>query len=213
MPRIVDHEARREELTEALWRVVSRDGVEAASVRAVAAEAGCSPGALRHYFPEQKDLIASAMSLAGRRATARISGLRPGGDAVDQARAYCEQILPMDDERRLETEVWFGFVTRVRLDPELRELADRIHLDLRGFLAQVLRALGFDEAETERLHAFVDGLCLHLLLYPDQLTPERAREQLRTHLARLPRKGPETLDEETSGSRVPVADGIRTRVR
>ena len=48
MPKIVDHETRREEIAEALWRVVRRDGVRAASVRTIAAEAGWSPGAVRY---------------------------------------------------------------------------------------------------------------------------------------------------------------------
>ena len=52
MPRVVDHAVRRQELAEALWRVVRRDGVHEVSVRTVADEAGTSPGALRHYFGE-----------------------------------------------------------------------------------------------------------------------------------------------------------------
>ena len=48
MPKVVDHAARREQLAAALWRVVVRDGVEAASLRRVAAEAGWSVGSLRH---------------------------------------------------------------------------------------------------------------------------------------------------------------------
>ncbi len=53
MPKIVDHDARREEIAQALWRVVRRDGIRAASVRTVAAEAGWSAGAVRYYFPDQ----------------------------------------------------------------------------------------------------------------------------------------------------------------
>ena len=38
MPKVVDHEQRRRELGHAVWRVIRRDGVERASVRAVAEE-------------------------------------------------------------------------------------------------------------------------------------------------------------------------------
>jgi AcrR family transcriptional regulator len=185
MPRIVDHEARRRELTEALWRVVSRDGIEAVSVRSVAAEAGCSPGALRHYFPEQRDLVASAMSLVGARATERIRSLRPSGSVLDQVQAYCEQVIPLDAERRFEMEVWFGFVSRARHDPSLKEPAELVHRELRAFLSDLLRPAGLDAREAARLHALIDGLSVHLLLYPDQTTPEEVRELLRGHLARL----------------------------
>ena len=185
MPRIVDHEERRRELIEALWRVASRDGVEAVSVRAVAAEAGCSPGALRHYFPEQRDLIASAMALVSARVEARIRALRPSGGPVDQALAYCAEVVPLDAERRREAEVWIGFVTQARLDPALDELTNRVHRDLREFLAELLRSLGVPETETTALHGLLDGLSLHLLLYPRQTDPEEVLAGLRAHLARL----------------------------
>ena len=48
MPRIVDHEERRAEVAAAVWRIVSRDGLEAATVRRVAAETGMSTLSLIH---------------------------------------------------------------------------------------------------------------------------------------------------------------------
>ncbi|ROO84129.1 TetR family transcriptional regulator [Actinocorallia herbida] len=182
MPKIVDHVARRRQLTEALWRVVSRDGVDAVSVRNVAAEAGCSPGALRHYFPDQSDLVASALALVGDRFAARIATLDVPGTPVEIVQAYCEQMIPLDEARRIEAEVWFGFVIRARLDPALDALTHRVQRDLRGFLAQLLPYIGAPSAEVDRLHALIDGFTLHLLLYPDQLSTDTVRERLRAHL-------------------------------
>ena len=42
MPKDVDHDARREELLEAVWRVIARDGMERATIRAIAKETGWS---------------------------------------------------------------------------------------------------------------------------------------------------------------------------
>lgn len=53
MPKVVDHERRREDLARAVWAVVARAGVDGATVRAVATEAGWSIGALRYYFATQ----------------------------------------------------------------------------------------------------------------------------------------------------------------
>ena len=39
MPRTIDHDARRAELAEAVWRVILHRGIGAVSVRTVAAEA------------------------------------------------------------------------------------------------------------------------------------------------------------------------------
>ncbi len=72
---MVDIEARRTELAEALWRVIRRDGLERASVRNVAREAGLSMGALRHYFGTQDELLAFAMRLVIERARGRMEAL------------------------------------------------------------------------------------------------------------------------------------------
>ncbi|GAB2852167.1 TetR/AcrR family transcriptional regulator [Actinocorallia aurea] len=182
MPKVVDHEARRRQISEALWRVVSRDGVDAVSVRSVAAEAGCSPGALRHYFPEQSDLIASALALVSDRFAARIATLDVPGSPVEVIQAYCEQMIPLDEARRIEAEVWFGFVTRARLDPALDALTHRVQNDLRGFLAQLLPYIGAAPEQVDTLHALIDGFTLHLLLYPDRLSTDTVRARLRAHL-------------------------------
>ena len=70
----IDSESRRRELGEALWRVVVREGIDAASVRKVAAEAGVSAGSLRHLFPSQSELLAFAMQLIVDEVATRIGG-------------------------------------------------------------------------------------------------------------------------------------------
>src|SRR5690606_7507379 len=50
MPRHVDRSERRTAVGHALMRIVARDGMEAVSVRSVAAEAGMSVGAVQRYF-------------------------------------------------------------------------------------------------------------------------------------------------------------------
>lgn len=189
MPKVVDHDTRRRELAESLWRVVVRDGVEAVSVRSVAAEAGWSSGALRHYFPDQRELIAAAMRLVTDRIAARIqalSSLPPSGTLEGRALAFFEQLLPLDEDREIEAGVWFGFVTRARLEPALADLTQAVHRELREFIASILAQLSVEDATAAvRLHALIDGLCLHLLLYPESVTPDEARAQLRAELAAI----------------------------
>ncbi|MFF4058634.1 TetR/AcrR family transcriptional regulator [Streptomyces sp. NPDC001668] len=64
MPKIVDHEARRADLARALWPVVQRDGVNPASIRAVAAEAGWTYGSVAHYFRTRDEMLLFAYRLA-----------------------------------------------------------------------------------------------------------------------------------------------------
>jgi AcrR family transcriptional regulator len=173
VPKLVDHDTRREEIASALWRVVTRDGIEAASIRKVAAEAGASTGSLRHYFDSQSGLLAFAMEQVVERVTERVRALREDDHAGRLA-----QILPLDPPRRAEVEVWVAFTARALVDPALRPLRDDAHAALR----ELCRAAAGDGAEA--LHALVDGLALHGILAPDVTTPARQLELLREQLER-----------------------------
>src|SRR3712207_3911384 len=67
VPRRVDHEERRRELTAALLRIASTRGLRAVSMREVAAEAGVSLRVVQYYFADKRTLMASGLAeLAAR---------------------------------------------------------------------------------------------------------------------------------------------------
>lgn len=197
MPKIVDHDVRREEIAQALWRVVRRDGVRAASVRTVAAEAGWSPGAVRYYFPDQEGLLSFAMDLVARRVDQRISALDVKGSALTIALRYLEEALPLDAERQAEFDVWLAFMAQAQAETgagTLHAHVDAVHDGLRRLCESLLRSLseagglrdGLDlRREAELLHAVIDGLALHAAIQPGRTTPARIRQLLRHHLETL----------------------------
>jgi AcrR family transcriptional regulator len=187
MPKLVDREQRREELASALWRLVLREGIEGASLRRVAAEAGWSTGSLRHYFPTQSELLAFAMELVMQRVTARVGAHRLSGDLRETAERLVREVLPLDAERHAEAQIWLAFTARSLVEPELRELRDRAHLGLRSLCTSAVELLGASDAarEGERLHALVDGLALHAVLDPATTTPARQLELLGAQLDAL----------------------------
>ncbi len=193
MPRI-DSEARRRELGEALWRVVLRDGIEAASVRKVAAEAGVSAGSLRHVFPTQSELLAFAMQLIIDEVTRRVEAVEPSEDTREAVERLLQSLLVLDPETRAVFEVWLAFTARARVDPGLRPLRDETHAQVRALCQLAIETLRADGKtrpeldladETERLHALVDGLALHATLDPELTTPARQVELLSRHLDSL----------------------------
>lgn len=72
MPRQVDHDARRRQIIEALWRITTRGGLERASFRVIAREAGVSVNLIQHYFGTKDRLLVAALELLGRGAVERI---------------------------------------------------------------------------------------------------------------------------------------------
>jgi AcrR family transcriptional regulator len=197
MPKVVDHEQRRRELADAVWRVIRREGVDRASVRTVAAEAGWSPGALRHYFATQSALLAFAMRLVVQRIEGRIAALDRAADARESVEQVLHELLPLDDERRAENEVWLAFTARALIDPELRAQHNEIHDALHQACASALKDLAaagraqlgpHTALQVERLHALTDGLAVHTALRPDLMPPETIIAVLRLHLDALDRE-------------------------
>jgi AcrR family transcriptional regulator len=194
MPKVVDHEQRRRELGHAVWRVIRRDGIDHASVRTVAEEAGWSPGALRHYFASQSELLAFAMRLVVEQIEDRIAALDRAADPREGVEQVLHELLPLDDERRAENEVWLAFTARALIDPELRaqhnEIYDALHQACVAAL-EALAAAGRADAgaatalQAERLHALTDGLAVHTALRPDLMPPEQIVAILRLHLDAL----------------------------
>ncbi len=71
MPKIVNHEHRRKLIGEAVWRFILKDGMNGATVRNIAKEAGLTLGSLRHYFNFQEELLVFSMEFVKKRVTER----------------------------------------------------------------------------------------------------------------------------------------------
>ncbi len=185
MPKVVDHEERRRELAEAVWRVIRRDGIDGASVRTVAREAGWSSGALRHYFETQSALLTFAIGLVVDRIEARIASLELPADPRAAVERLLLELLPLDEERRAENEVWLAFTGRALVDPDLRARHAELHDAQRGACLRAATVLGAHDPalEAERLHALVDGLAVHAAMRPERLAPDRIVALLRRQLA------------------------------
>jgi len=194
MPRAVDRDARRRALAEALWRVVRRDGIHRSSVRSVAAEAGTSPGALRHYFVSQDDLAAFALQSVVDRVRNRVTERLPTMQGRAAAVYLLEQLLPLDDERREEMAVYLAFLGRPHSEDPLREIRAVAESGAREAVTVALHILAgagclsperAADAEVDRLYAVVDGLALHGTLWPERYPPDYSRAVLQAHLRSL----------------------------
>ncbi|MDR7273738.1 TetR/AcrR family transcriptional regulator [Catenuloplanes atrovinosus] len=207
MPRIVDHDQRRRELAAALWRVIGREGTGAVSVRAIAAESGWSTGAIRHYFSTQAELLTFAAHLMMERVPARIREHLADPSLTPFARvlAVLEELLPLDEERRIEVLVFVAVSDRTLRAPGLDEARDAAWHGTRHLCRLAVAGLtGFPgpdeltapladperEARAARLHVIVDGLSLQALMFPDRMPPPVARDTLAGALRELTLRAP-----------------------
>ncbi|MEF3311805.1 TetR/AcrR family transcriptional regulator [Paenibacillus sp. GYB004] len=182
MPKIVDHDKRRVLLAEAAWRVIRRVGIDGVSVRNVAEEAGMSLGSLRHYFTTQSELLAFSMRLVSDRVYERITTTSWSGDPRQDMENIIAELVPLDDERLAECEVWMAFAGKAVADPALKSLNREIYDSLRNLFRMFIATLAEkgmmkpgvnEELEAEKLFAIVDGLVVHGVICPDEVTRAR----------------------------------------
>ncbi|MDK8194565.1 TetR family transcriptional regulator C-terminal domain-containing protein [Paenibacillus sp. UMB7766-LJ446] len=194
MPKIVDHDKQRQLVAKAAWRVIRRDGMEQASVRNIAVEAGISAGSMRHYFSTQSELLLYAMNLVSERVSNRITQMSFDASPLENMKLMLLELLPNTDEKMAEMEVWYAFTAKSKTEPALKEHADKVYDELRRAMATVITYLmdlnlsrtGLDkELEIERLYALVDGLGIHAILRPDQMNSKIMEDILTMHLATL----------------------------
>ncbi|MER5729867.1 TetR/AcrR family transcriptional regulator [Streptomyces sp. NPDC002138] len=203
MPKVVDPVARREQVVDALFRIAIREGLQQASLRNVADEAGLNIGSVRHYFATHQELMIFAM----RSMVGRVSGrLLRHVDAAPDLRAcsreerrkvvaaLLEELLPLDDARRAEVTVFVEFAAAARTTPALGAPAREAAAGTRALITRVLTRLdeagdvrpGLDLAtETVRLWALLDGLSLDAVLHPELMSGADCVAALRAHLDAL----------------------------
>ncbi len=188
MPKLVDHAQRQVAIAEAAWRLVVRHGVSGVSVRAVAAEANLATASLRQAFSTQDALLAFCFELVLERAAERITSLSVQGGVRERAEQTLLEVLPLDQERCAEMQVWLSFAAASLADPRLSSIYLRGHDALRQLCRSVVRTVapGADEElEAARLHALIDGLAMHLVARGDPAAVDAARVILTTHLDSL----------------------------
>jgi AcrR family transcriptional regulator len=82
--------AQRALVLSAARKVLLRDGSFRFSLRAVARELGCSPGAIYNYYADKEELIAASTAAAFTKLGARLSRIKKTADIGDKVRKMGE---------------------------------------------------------------------------------------------------------------------------
>jgi TetR/AcrR family transcriptional repressor of bet genes len=188
MPRVVDHDERREEIAEAAWRVIERDGPDGTNLREIAREAGYTTGVITHYFRDKRQLMAFAFGLLVERSTSRMA---EAGTAAGVTGALA-QVLPLDEERRRETTVWLALLGASLTDPDLASELRQRYRQARDAMLPMFRTMVLERARGEdpediadEILAVVDGITVDALTDPERYPPGRQLALLRRALVRI----------------------------
>lgn len=193
VPKIVDHDKRRDEIALVACRVVAQHGFDRASMVRIARAAGHTTGMLAHYFDGKQDIITAALRLILRRIDERLTQPAAANAPADLL-ALLTEALPVDAHRRTECAFWTTFWGQVSSDKRLRRINTWVHREyLRLFercLAQCWAEWGqWPSATREQvlgsLVTFINGLTAGAVANAGDWPADRQIGQLRLQLLLL----------------------------
>jgi len=176
VPKLVDHQDRKRHIAEALWRVTVAHGLEGVTLRHVAAEARVSMGLVQHYFTSKDEMLLFSIDALNERVTERVAqhlGSTAGSHTPRAlVRTVLIEMLPLDEERRVEAHVGLAFLARAAVHPGVAAALLAKFDQLHQFVVEQVsctqasgdaRGDWDPELETAELLALLEGLAAHIL--------------------------------------------------
>lgn len=195
---------RRRQIVEAVWRIAATRGLDAASMREIAAEAGTSLRVVQYHFASKHALLVAALRTLNadneRRTQDQIAAHREPLPPRDLLRLILDAFLPLDDVRRRNLLVYTAYYARSLTDQALAAVFLGDEQPLEEFVAAILAQAGLDgidpKLEADLLVSGVSGLGLDIL--HERRTVATARRVIDYHLDRLFGAGPAVSSFSTS---------------
>ncbi|WP_199537327.1 TetR/AcrR family transcriptional regulator [Spongiactinospora gelatinilytica] len=188
------HEERRRQIAEALLAIIDLHGLDAVSLRDVAARAEVSLGAVQHYFRSKDEMLLFALDYISERGTERVRRSLGQGEQPPRAvlRDILAELVPADDQRRAELRIATAFTARSLVSPKLADHLRAGYDSLYDVLVLLIRhaqeademPAGLDPERTAAaLFALAEGLGMQVLI--GHRNPRTALAILDEHLDRL----------------------------
>ena len=186
MPKIVDHEQQRQDLSATVAAVVAQEGLEHTTLRSVAAAHGCTKGMVQHYFSNKEALLAAALNYVQEQADERAEAAGEGLDGLEQLTARLQSQLPLKGPVAEEWRVRLAFNSRSATTPVMRDRLSEVYAaQLKAGLAVLRRAERAGELRPglnlrnryRALMALVSGIGLSAVTDPSSV-PATAQKQM-----------------------------------
>lgn len=183
----VDHDERRQRIAEVAIDIIAREGLDAATIRRMAAEMGASIRVITHYFADKDELLLAAYRIMAGQGEARVAEIcaRDPADLVGALTA----MTAVDDGAFGHWRVYVSFWDRAARDPvfaaEQRTWIDNA-LDRVAAIIAAHSGPRDDAREiAQQLIAFVQGVSVQRLCDPESWSRPAIEAAIRRQVAAL----------------------------
>lgn len=194
VPKIVDHEERRDRLIQAFWDVADEEPGELPTVRAVAHAAGVSKTNVGHYFESQAHLVVEAALADTRHVASHVIARDLQRCSLEDATTALLPLCGVGEGRseRMVVLLHAWFISAQQ--PHLQHLSGQIHnyqSEAVGHVLVAMRARRLIHRSRDLIEegdltvAFVNGLVVQGSACAAEQPPGRTKHLLAAHLADL----------------------------
>lgn len=191
MPKIINHEKKKVQIIQYAFDSIVENGVKGSTVRQIAKLAEMTPGQIRYYFPNHSELLNAVMSTVELKIRRRIEIIFTSENlnTIDKAKASLLSVLPLDQERLADMEVWMAFRYDIHeygqstLDDGIDQLCNSVLTLLKN--EHLLKDNLNIHLNSMKLHALIDGLALHKLLNPNGISNDDIQTIVDEEIVRL----------------------------
>lgn len=196
MPKFVDHDKQKERIANATLTIIKEVGLEKTTIRKISHEANLSLGTVQYYFPSQIELYIYAMKLVNQRMDERIkSKVYDGMPIMEAIVTIFKHLIPhKNEEQIIEGEAWLSFSLMALRNSSLEPLSHDMYSILNELMIRVLLELkeekylenNFDIKQgAMSMHAFIDGITIQALLYPNLFKENHIELMLKNYLTTI----------------------------
>ena len=183
----VDHEQRRQKVAKVAVDVIANEGLEAATVRNIAAKAGYSTTIITHYFNDKAELLLMVYHHITRMAVERLNQVtsRDPGDVLGALLA----MTPIEKGVQKDWKVYIAFWQRAGHDPEFAAEQQKGVAFARDQISTIIRSKYGDHRNipivARHLIALIHGIAVQILFDQEYWSREEIQSTLARELAFL----------------------------
>jgi AcrR family transcriptional regulator len=185
------YDDRRQEVAEAAWRTIVREGLDRTSMRAIAQELGTSTGVVTHYFRDKDELTLFALERVFQKMLADMEAAMAGKQGLERLEQMILAALPLRAEDLPAWQIWIAFlgygIGRDRLMQEhqkrynfLKKMLVEALVELQS--AQLIRADLDLNLESNGIIALVDGIGTGFVIDPNNFPADLQKHLILRHL-------------------------------
>lgn len=170
--RQLKHHARQAEIANAAADVICQRGIRNTSLRDIAEHMSVTTGKIQHYFASKEDLLRFTANFCIDRMTERAFEKSEQLSGADRLRVFCEEMLPLNEQRRQAWQVGVAFNGATIGDGVLTDVEVKRYAEAQKTFAAIISTLKdegvvFSDVDPKvagyGLTAFLEGLAMQIV--------------------------------------------------